>query len=1056
MGNQTHYTFLSISCDHPFSAFLRTSVVYGMYPLPVRSFLDDAFIVECISHRWCGFILRASAIGGTSENTFSHQGSQGELIMRFGKSRKDVTKANVIILLIVPLFLFTLAVNLMAQTGSAADQKRDALIVDLKDPDKKIRIWAAEELGNYWDKAVVPPLITALKDPEPSVRATAAKSLGQVGDKTAVQPLIASLKDGDPSVRAGAAVALGNLNDKTAVRPLIVALRDRDRNVRVAAAESLGYLGHRSAVRPLIAALKDGEPSVRAAAAGALGVLKDRTAVPPLITAIKDADKGVRLEAAEALGKLGDRVAVRPLIAALKDGEPSIRAGAAKSLGDLSDRAAVQPLIAALKDPDPSVRAGAAWALGKLGDKAAVQPLIDALKDPEPSVRAAATGSLGKLGVQAAVPALVEVMKTDRERDIRCEAVMALEGLKYKIPDEYRRPCYAETGSAGPGPPPPPDPKGGGKVMAFWNTWFENRDEKTRAEVLKKDKTYTFVLDISKYPYFSDSKAEPDPSVIKSIDEARKEGKSAIRLRIRPIFHGGFLHFTDNQRAWEELKVDIDKLVLADKAMEETNEKKKAGLSSGEIKLHDFAHEVQAGEVRFDVTAERAGNATILITIWDEKGMIPLDHLSLSVRVIDEPAQVGGQSPASAGVDMAAGRPVTDTVPLRQGRQTLLNVSSDFSTAGPLIADAAFYIFEKSPRGKSIVLFAAKTADAVPGAPDEISVYAWETISLLSNYIEDRLQLIKLIRDARQRAASLDENVRKYSYQEAAKELKEKIFSGLSEKDQEQAAAAEKVFRDLVQKKDRRAIVFARMRNEGGNPVYLPLGLLAANSSSRILDKRIILVQPLPRERYPAETYPVQTWTFNVPNTLQGLEDPAKGELSKLQQNPPYRRDMNTVRSYFEAAVPAAPVAAPEGVILLSHQAGGNLWFTNDADRITAEKIKRQFPAGSVAILSACSAAASEGNNQAILERLNSNGIDAMIISPFPVDAEYGAMLAIEFVQAIEAARKNSQAFSLAELFTTASEQTARHFKEKQKINFEDMDLEFLIAGDYRIRIAPK
>jgi len=580
--------------------------------------------------------------------------------------------------------------------------------------------------------------------------------------------------------------------------------------------------------------------------------------------------------------------------------------------------------------------------------------------------------------------------------------------------------------------------------MAFWNTWFENRDEKTRAEVLKKDETYTFVLDISKYPYFSDSKAEPDPSVIKSIDEARKQGKSSIRFRIRPILHGGFLRFTDNQRAWEELKVDISKLVQADKATEDNNEKKKDKLSSGEIKLQDFAHEVQAGEVRFDLLAERSGDATILITIWDEKGMIPLDHLSLSVRVIDDSTPTTGR------------RPVNDTVPLRKGRQTLLNISSDFSTAGPLIADAAFYIFEKSPKDKSIVLFAAKMGDAAPGAPDEVSVYAWETVSLLSNYIEDRLQLIKLIRDARQRATSIDENVRKYSYQEAAKELKEKIFSGLNESDQKQAAAAEKVFRDLVRQKDKRSIVFARMRNEDGNPVYLPLGLLAANSSSRILDKRIILVQPLPRERYPAETHPVHTWTFNVPNKLPELEDPTNTALGQLQQKPPYRRDIAAVRTYFEEIVSPASGASPEGVILLSHQAGGNLWFTNDADRITTEKIKRQFPAGSVAILSACSAAASEGNNQAILERLNSNGIDAMVISPFPVDAEYGAMLAIQFVQAIENAKKNSQAFSVAELFSIASEQTAKHFKEKQKINFEDMDLEFLIAGDYRIRIAPK
>ena len=899
--------------------------------------------------------------------------------MRFGKSNKAVTKANLIILLIVSFLLFAVAMPLMAQTKSATNQERDSLIKKLRDPDEKVRQQAAWALGVHRDRTAVPPLIAALKDTNGEVRASAAGALGDIGDKRAVTPLIAALKDTSGEVRARAADALGYIRDKRAVIPLIDLLKDPDRIVRASAAGTLGELG---------------------------------------------------------------------------------------------DKAAVMPLIAVLKDPDPSVRASTAGALRILGDKTAVRPLIAALKDPNPSVRASAAGALGRLGDKAAVPPLVTVMKKDPEKDIRCQALRALEDLKYKIPNEHRWVCEVKVGSAGPGdrpppPPPPPsplDPKGSDKIAAFWNTWFENRDEKTRVEVLEKDATYTFVLDISKYPYFSDSKAEPDPSVIKSIDEAHKQGKSSIRFRIRPILHGGFLRFTDNQRAWEELKVDISKLVLADKATEDNNEKKKDKLSSGEIKLQDFAHEVQAGEVRFDLLAERSGDATILITIWDEKGMIPLDHLSLSVRVIDESTPTTGQGPVSGRVlqathatPSAAGRrTVSDTVPLRKGRQTLLNISSDFSTAGPLIADAAFYIFEKSPKDKSIVLFAAKMGDAAPGAPDEVSVYAWETVSLLSNYIEDRLQLIKLIRDARQRATSIDENVRKYSYQEAAKELKEKIFSGLNERDQKQAAAAEKVFRDLVRQKDRRSIVFARMRNEDGDPVYLPLGLLAANSSSRILDKRIILVQPLPRERYPAETHPVHTWTFNVPKTLPELEDATNTALGKLQQNPPYRRDIAAVRTYFEETVSPASGASPEGVILLSHQGGGNLWFTNDADRITTEKMKRQFPAGSVAILSACSAAASEGNNQAILERLNSNGIDAMIISPFPVDAEYGAMLAIQFVQTIENAKKNSQAFSVAELFSTASEQTAKHFKEKQKINFEDMDLEFLIAGDYRIRIAPK
>jgi PHD/YefM family antitoxin component YafN of YafNO toxin-antitoxin module len=397
---------------------------------------------------------------------------------------------------------------------------------------------------------------------------------------------------------------------------------------------------------------------------------------------------------------------------------------------------------------------------------------------------------------------------------------------------------------------------------------------------------------------------------------------------------------------------------------------------------------------------------------------------------------------------------VSDTFPLKAGRP-LLNISSDFSIAGPLIADAAFYVFERSQNKKSMVFFAAKKEAATPGASEEVSVYAWETESLLSEYIEKSNQLIVQIRNARKQAVSIIENEWKYSYQSAAEELRKTIFSGLNKRDREQAADAEKVFRDLVQKKDQKSIVFVRMRNEDGNPVYLPLGILAASSSSRFLDKRIILVQPLPREHYPAGVHPVGSWTFNIPEELAELSKISNNALKQLGKDPPYRRDISTVKAYFKATEPAAPSPGPEGVLLLAHQAGGNLWFNKDADRIIRMDIERQFPAGSVAILSACSTASSEGNNQAILEKLNANGIDAMIISPFPVHADYGAMLAINFVKAIEEAKDNSKALSLAELFSMATAETASYFN-KRGMHFDDMDLEFLIAGDYRIKIAPK
>jgi hypothetical protein len=695
-------------------------------------------------------------------------------------------------------------------------------------------------------------------------------------------------------------------------------------------------------------------------------------------------------------------------------------------------------LIEKLKDSNKDVRYRATVALGGLGDKTAVPHLIEALKDPDEDVRWGAARALGRLGDKAAVPPLITILKNDSVRKIRCQAFMALRDLGYETPAELLWVC--EKGDPPPPPPPPPplDLKGGDKIVAFWNTWFENGDEKTRVEVLKKDTTYSFVLDISKYAYFSDSfSVETDLS--KLIEDARKRDKTTIRLRIRPFLPGEFFRFAFNQRPEAELAVNINKLSKLDKDVEDINEKKKEQLSSGEIKLRDFAQEVQAGEVRFDLVAERSGDATILITLWDEKGRIPLEHLSVPVRVIDEITPAARQ------------RAVSDTFPLKASRP-LLNISSDFSTAGPLIADAAFYIFEKSPNKKSMVFFAAKKEVATPGAPDEVSVYAWETESVLSEYIEKSNQLIVQIRNARKQAVSIIEKDWKYSYQLAAEGLKKKIFGGLNKRDREQAADAEKVFCDIVQKNTQKSVVFVRMRNEDGNPVYLPLGILAASSSSRFLDKRIILVQPLPREHYPAGVHPVGSWTFTMPEKMDGLFETINNALKELGKDPPYRRDISTVKGYFEATEPAPPSPSPEGVLLLAHQAGGNLWFSNQAIGIVTEDIKRPFPAGSVAILSACSTASSEENNQAILEKLNANGIDAMIISPFPVHADYGAMLAINFVKEIEKAK---EPLSLAELFSMATAQTAIDFN-RRGMHFDDMDLEFLIAGDYRIRIAPK
>jgi hypothetical protein len=591
------------------------------------------------------------------------------------------------------------------------------------------------------------------------------------------------------------------------------------------------------------------------------------------------------------------------------------------------------------------------------------------------------------------------------------------------------------------------------QVAAFWNTWIENQANGKRVEELKTGtgNIYSIVLDISRFSYFKDYAVTVGSSVDNAIIEAHKRGDTKIRFTIRPILHGKLLRFTDNHPTSLPLDVDITKLLKPkDNSSKEEIKLKQDKFLSGEIKLRDFSREEQAGEVTFKVEAKKPGDATISVSIWDSSGLIPLDHLTLFVRVTDKKAGGMKRSPAS------------QTVPLKAGWGTLLDVSFDLSSTGPLVADTAFYIFEPSPEGNSIILFAARkdkeekeTSDNDPG----VSEFAWETKSLLSQYIEDENQgILKKIKMARELAISASQKDSESSYQEAAEKLQQKIFTGFDDENNKKAADAQKLFRDLVQQKDGTPIVFVRMRNEKGAPVYLPLGILAAHSENPILDKRITLVQPLPRERYPASAVPLERWTFGVPEKLDNLTPQSDNFLKMLKTSadPRFHRNIKNLKCYFETMAPLASDTKPEGILLLAHQAGGNLWFTDDNNEIIVEDINRIFPPGSVAILSACSAASEKENNQAILKVLNNQGVDAMIISPFPVDANYGTMLAVHIVKSLEEAKAANEGLTMAELFTVATKKTAEHFKEIMGINFKDMDLEFLIAGDYRIRIIPR
>jgi HEAT repeat protein len=240
----------------------------------------------------------------------------------------------------------------------------DDLVNQLKDKDLdiRVRIQAAEALGQMGDARAVQPLIAAFKDQASEVRRSALRALESIGEP-AVEPLIAALKDPDSDVRRKASCVLRKVGDVRAVESLITALEDQRTVVRFHAAEALGRIGDARVTKPLIETLK------------------------------KDQDKHVRKLATNALRQMGEST-MEFLIAALTDKDADVRCRIVYALGEIGDDRAIEPLIAALKDQAEEVRRWSVLALGKFNDKRVIAELERAAKEDGVSVRDAAQKTL--------------------------------------------------------------------------------------------------------------------------------------------------------------------------------------------------------------------------------------------------------------------------------------------------------------------------------------------------------------------------------------------------------------------------------------------------------------------------------------------------------------------------------------------------------------------------------------------------------------------------------------------------------------------------------------
>ncbi|RXH35119.1 MULTISPECIES: hypothetical protein [Bradyrhizobium] len=596
--------------------------------------------------------------------------------------------------------------------------------------------------------------------------------------------------------------------------------------------------------------------------------------------------------------------------------------------------------------------------------------------------------------------------------------------------------------TASPAPSPTPVPNAGSptpepvNTSAYWNGWFVDGGGPA-ANILIANNTYTYTLDVAAFNYAllrratQSSGAQVDPGFAEMIADSRTHD---VVLTIKPLIpEGSGLRLGDDRHSYT-MKIDLDKIRHPDADAAKR-------YADGSMSITELSKQASAGSIQIGLTAESEGCATIAFAIF--RGLQPLDHLVQRVSIGD----TNTSAPVCDSADPA------QAAALSGGLNSLREVSLGMEGSGAdATAAAALHIFDFETYSMAVF---------VDGRPGKTLVYGWQTASSVVDFLKtDRFQ--NMILKARKDSADKKPG----GYLPAAKELAKILFSTKSgNSTEDEAKNAWAAFRAIVRESTGSPVVVVRVASDvtGGQnrSIYVPLGILGAKGPDPVLDKPIIVVQPMAIERYPSRDKCIGDWMFAVPDGLENVPGavmppgffPAKVPGTRISEIDKLRQYLAATTSSVTPLLTLAPASAV-GFVVLAHQDEGAMWFAESTDHIISQDIEKKFPSGSVGIFAACSAASAKGRNTALLQRLNEQGFDTLIASPFTIDAGYGVVFASSFAEIMAEVTSQKPPPTILDLFDKTIARTAQKFKDKADADYSELGLEYVLLGNPAIKLC--
>jgi len=327
------------------------------------------------------------------------------------------------------------------------------LIEAFNTPNRDVRKFIIDVLGEFKDSRSLPLMLSALRDDDENVRATAIEHIGKVGESSVVDALIEIVESDDIWTAYPAADALGRIGDRKAIPALIKALDKK--TLRIPTIKSLSLIADPDTLKYIIPFLEDpsktvqeetlrsierfyrkgiseeivtGEikrligdrtldvliahawskkPEARKSAILILGLMKDERAFTPLLDISQEEDFAEEVKRAFVfIGKDSPGSLLK-----LFETENVYQK---RFICDIASRI-VSPVYSPvfenlLNDDDGHIRSISVIALSKISDPKSVEPIKRLLTDPYQDVQEAAVEALSNLGAWLSIDELISML----------------------------------------------------------------------------------------------------------------------------------------------------------------------------------------------------------------------------------------------------------------------------------------------------------------------------------------------------------------------------------------------------------------------------------------------------------------------------------------------------------------------------------------------------------------------------------------------------------------------------------------------------------------------